>query len=414
MTDFRSTLRTLLFSSVALTFGACVPASVEEIAGSDSYVLVWLYDEDMKDEDFLAVVDVDPKSATYTKIVKTYPSGLRGVWAHHSNYTYPAHGRLFANGYYSGHTVVFDVSDPMNVSIVGQFNIQSDPFYKNPHSFAALENGNTLGAFQDSWDGKDGALIEMDGTGQMVRFASAADEHAGEVIHPYSLDVNEAMSQVITGNGDIMRGGPSNHVIQLWSLDTLERLHTVKLEHGPRGIEAQDPVEPRYINGGASAMVVTDRCGLYHLDGIYGEAPSSTLVYDFGEPTCGVPAVIGRYWLQTVTEQHTIVVLDVSDPENPIEVSRVTFLDPEGLPHWISPSPDGTRVLLSSVFGFLEGRLILMNFDPETGELTLDESFHDEGSDLIGVDFAGRTIWPHGETDGAISHGAVFWGRKTD
>ena len=78
MAHFRSTLRTLLFISVVLTFGACEPASVEVVAGSDSYVLVWLYDEDMKDEDFLAVVDVDPDSATYTKIIKTYPTGLRG------------------------------------------------------------------------------------------------------------------------------------------------------------------------------------------------------------------------------------------------------------------------------------------------------------------------------------------------
>ncbi len=78
MTHFRSTFRTLLLSLVALTFEACAPASVEEVADSDSYVLVWLYDEDMKDEDFLAVVDVDPNSTTYKKIVKTYPTGLRG------------------------------------------------------------------------------------------------------------------------------------------------------------------------------------------------------------------------------------------------------------------------------------------------------------------------------------------------
>ena len=300
--------------------------------------------------------------------------------------------------------------------VAGLSRARTQPSRRNPNviSTAALENGNTLGAFQDSRDGLDGALVEMDGTGQMVRFASAADDSADEVIHPYSLDVNEALDRIITGNGDIMRGGPSNHVVQLWSLSGLELLHTIKLENGPLGNEASDPVEPRFLNDGKSAMVVSDFCGLYLIDGIDGDNPTGSLVYQFEETWCGVPAVIGNFWLQTAEKAHAVVVLDVSAPKNPIEVSRVSFLDPEGGPHWISPSADGTRLLLSTGGGFNDGRLILMNFNPETGALSLDESFRDEGSGLIGVDFAGRTSWPHGETGGAISHGAVFWERKTD
>lgn len=410
----KSALRTILFPTTpfALALAACAPAAVEEVEVAESYVVVWLYDEDMKDEDFLAVVDTDPQSATYTKIIKTYPTGARGGYSHHTNYTYPGHGRLFANGYYSGNTVVFDISDPLNATITGRFNVLPDPHYQEPHSFAALNNGNTLAAFQDSEDWKDGALVELDGAGQMVRFASAADESAGEVIHPYSLDINRAIDRVISGNGDIMRGGPSNHVVQIWSLTGLELLHTIKLEHGPLGNEANDPVEPRFINGGNSAMVVSDNCGLYLIDGIEGDSPTGSLVYTFEEIWCGVPAVIGNFWLQTVPRTHAVVVLDVSDPVEPVEVSRVTFADPEGYPHWISPSSDGKRVLLSTGGGFNNGRLILMNFDPETGALTLDETFRDEGSDLIGVDFGSHTSWPHGETGGAISHGAVFWKRQ--
>jgi hypothetical protein len=43
----------------------------------------------------------------------------------------------------------------------------------------------------------------------------------------------------------------------------------------------------------------------------------------------------GHWWLATVPETHSLTVLDISDPEKPREVSRVTF-DPGQKPHWIA------------------------------------------------------------------------------
>lgn len=48
----------------------------------------------------------------------------------------------------------------------------------------------------------------------------------------------------------------------------------------------------------------------------------------------------------------------------------------------------------------------MLVFAPESGALTLDKAFHDEGGHA-GFDTASRA-WPHGWTGTAIVHGIVF------
>jgi hypothetical protein len=53
-----------------------------------------------------------------------------------------------------------------------------------------------------------------------------------------------------------------------------------------------------------------------------------------------------------------------------------------------------------------EDRLYLLKFDPNTGELALDESFRDiDGK--TGFSFAQKQ-WPHGWKGSALPHGTVF------
>jgi len=51
--------------------------------------------------------------------------------------------------------------------------------------------------------------------------------------------------------------------------------------------------------------------------------------------------------------------------------------------------------------------VLIVELDEETGELTVDEAFRDEGTSYPGIDFD-RLQWPHGETGAAIVHGALF------
>lgn len=99
-------------------------------------------------------------------------------------------------------------------------------------------------------------------------------------------------------------------------------------------------------------------------------------------------------------------MLDSADPERPRVVSTLAVGDDEE-PHWIAIDPTGRRLVLNSG-GYSKGnRLFLLDFDPATGSLSLDERFRDPGDGLSGIDLTRKT-WPHGFTGRAAPHGAVF------
>jgi hypothetical protein len=115
--------------------------------------------------------------------------------------------------------------------------------------------------------------------------------------------------------------------------------------------------------------------------------------------------VLGDRWIQPVPAEHALVALDVSDPRDVREVARLEF--PEGhWPHWLAPSPDGRRIVVTGYAG-TRHRVLLVEVDPETGAMRLDEGFRTRGSEGPGVSFD-RESWPHGATGPADPHGVVF------
>jgi hypothetical protein len=153
-------------------------------------------------------------------------------------------------------------------------------------------------------------------------------------------------------------------------------------------------------------LVHTFSCGLYLPRGVQSDRPSVRFVYGFPGGDCGVPLRVGHWWLQTVPETHSLTVLEISDPEHPREVSRATF-DAGQKPHWVALDPSGTRIVLNSDENGPDHRLFVVNFDPKTGSVKLDEHFRDLGSDRPGVSMDGKS-WPHGFHGNAYAHGTVF------
>jgi len=154
--------------------------------------------------------------------------------------------------------------------------------------------------------------------------------------------------------------------------------------HAPaRSVEQYYPGEPRLLDDGKSLLVHTFNCGLYLMRGVDSDNPSLRFVYGFPGSDCGVPLRIGHWWLATVPETHSLTVLDISAPEKPREVSRVTF-DARQKPHWVAADLTGTRIILNSDENGPDHRLFIVNFDPQTGSAKLDEAFRDRGSDRSG------------------------------
>jgi hypothetical protein len=376
-------------------------------AQTNSYLFVWAGDDAKRSSDFLAVLDADSKSPHYGQPVASVavpgPSGT----PHHTELQMPDDGFLLANAFQSGRTTLFDLHDPLHPSVVTSFGDLDG--YMHPHTYIRLANNDVLATFQyhgghdPQSDG--GGIVEFDERGHLIRSGSALDPAAkSELIRPYSLVALPALDRIVSTNTAMHDKDGITRTVQVWRLSDLKLLTTLVLPPGPRGSE-QYPGEPLPLGDGKTVLIHTFSCGLYVVDGAGNDHPSVRHLNTFEGTECGVPLRIGHYWVATLSSAHALATYDISDLANIREVSRLTF-DDKQKPHWISPEADNRRIILNSgEYG--EHRLFMVNFDPQTGALTLDEHFRDPGSAKPGVSMDGKS-WPHGFKGDAYAHGTVF------
>jgi hypothetical protein len=392
----------------AILIGVSANTLPAQVTGSSEFLYVWTAAADTTQPDFLAVIDVRPGPDRYGRLVTTVPVPGRKNWPHHTEHEMPSDRRLFANGFGSGQTFIFDANDPARPRLDGQFGDVAGMMH--PHSFLRLPNGNVLATFQmqhDSLGVGPGGLAELTNRGATVRHVSANRTGVDRRIRPYSAVIIPALDRVVTTTTD-MAGAAAIPSVQLWRLSDLQLLRTFDLPQGPRGDEASLTAEPRLLADGKTVLVSTFDCGLYLLSGLDGATPAGRLVSSFPrkkDTYCAIPVIVGNYYLVTVPAWHAVVSLDISNPAAPREVSRVT-LGEEDVPHWIALEPNHRRVVITG-YGTLVNRVMLANFDESTGRLTIDEKFREDGATEVGMRMDGKT-WPHGGRYAAIPHGAVF------
>lgn len=396
-------------TAIALALLACSKGSETVAPAPRDYLYVWTASADSTQPDFLAVLDVTEDSARYGRLVTTAPVPGFKNGPHHTEHEMPADRHLFANGFASGNSFIFNLSDPTHPAIAGQFGDVAG--YRHPHSFLRLPNGNVLATFQmrhEKAGMMPGGLVELTPAGQVVRSSSANAPGMDPATRVYSGAVISALDRLVTTTTDMDGDSPASAQLMIWRLSDLALLHTIRLPNGPLGDEGLFTAEPRLLADGRTVLVSTFNCGLFLLDGLDGKTPSARLVSSFprkkGE-SCAIPVIAGHYYLVTVPGLSAVVSLDVSDPAHPREVGRVAF-GADDVPHWISISPDHRRVVITG-YGAMANRVAMARFDSTTGALTLDERFRAPGDSVAGFSMTGRT-WPHGGNAKGFPHGAVF------
>jgi hypothetical protein len=396
-----------LFALASLALGAA--AQSQPAKSTDRYLFVWVGDPAKTGNDFLAVVDADPASPAYGKLVTSVGTDQKSSKAHHTEYEMPASGMLFANDHDANRTVIMDLRNPRQPRQAGAFTSLGG--YSMPHSFARLPNGNVLATFQYpdhgghmAMGGKSGGLVEIDDSGKMVRSASNADPaFADEGLLPYGLAVLPKIDRVIVTNSpmgdDFLL---TSNTYQLFRLSDLKLLGTYRLDPGPRLNGHISPEEPRIGPDGA-AYVQTLSCGVQRVTGMEGPAPKARLVHQYPGSWCGVPTIAGHYMVQSVPDIHGFIVLDIADGDSPVEVSRLV-IGSDFAPHWTAWDPKSRRLAVTPQKP--GERMYLLKLDEKSGALTIDEAFR--GADgQPGFSFA-KQSWPHGWTGEGAPHGAVF------
>jgi hypothetical protein len=388
---------------------ACGPADPGD--GPGEFLYLWTGSSDSTRPDFLAVLDVTEAPLRYGRLVTTVPvPGLRNG-PHHTEHGMPADGRLFANGFASGKTFVFDLSDPAAPRLDGELDEVGGMVH--PHSYLRLPNGNVLATFQ-MWHARagpmPGGLAEITPRAEVVRSSSLTFPGIDRGIRPYSAAIVPDLDRIVVTTTDMDADSPASRTVQVWQLSELKLLRSLQLPDGPAGNEGLYSAEPRLLEDGRTVLVSTFNCGLYLMEGLETDAPQGRLVGSFpNKPgtACAIPVIAGNYYLITVPAWNAVVSLDVSNPAAPREVSRAV-LDSADVPHWIAMSPDRRRVVVTGYAGMAH-KVVLLKFDSTTGALAVDRRFRDAGTWKTGFRMDNKT-WPHGGNAPGVPHGAVFSG----
>jgi hypothetical protein len=279
------------------------------------------------------------------------------------------------------------------------------------HSFARFQDSLVVATLQfgdSSEAGNPGGLAIFSDAGRVVRSASARDSTMpGAHIRPYGLTLLPAIDRIVTTSSP-MDTERTADVIQIWRLSDLTLLKTIPVPASPPDSVERYPFELRTMADGRTVLLNSYYCGLYVISGIDGPNPAVELVDRLRNPTrigCSVPVLTDRWWVVPIAYGHTIVSMDIQNPTKPRVVSELST-DSTFFPHWLSADPNSDRIVVTEQGDGLP-LVMMIRLDRQTGKLSWDEKFRDQGATTNGVDFA-KKGWPRGITGPAMPHAALF------
>lgn len=191
----------LLVPSAALA-EVCMSPYVKRLDRPEKYLYLFCVDADAKDNDFMAVVDVDPESKTYGKITYTLDLGSKGNETHHWGYT-DDRTRIWAGGLLSSKIWILDVAtDPAKPRIEKTLdNVPQTAGLTGPHTYYALP-GRMLLSFLGAKDGGlPAGLAEFTNDGKFIRRI----DQPKDAPYGYDLAVKPERNRMVTSSFTPMR-----------------------------------------------------------------------------------------------------------------------------------------------------------------------------------------------------------------
>jgi hypothetical protein len=298
------------------------------------------------------------------------------------------------------------------------------------HDFVRLPNGNLLLGFLRSEGpspvaaekivpGGHGGLAEYTSDGKLIRMASAAVADLKQPVRVYAMVPMLDIDRLVTTSAPMMEDFSAD-VVQVWRYSDLKLLHTIAVPPGRRADgsplpgAAKYPFGPKRMSDG-SILMNAFGCGFYRLTGIASDRPRLDNVYTIQTPepprpdasrgACSIPTLIGKYWIMPVGRAHTVVVLDVSNPAAPREVSRLDT-PADFNPHWSAKDPHSNRIVVAAELGGEQG-MYMLRFDQQAGRLSFDQDFGAALGKPGYIDLATQA-WQHGASGEAWAHAALF------
>jgi selenium-binding protein 1 len=340
----------------------------------ESVLYVWTSDADQKDPDFLSVLDVDPASASYGKVIATTPTGSPANEAHHFGYTANA-DRIFAGGLFSDRLFIYDVAtDPKHPKLVKTVpDLAASTGYSGPHTFYAVPGGVMIAMLGAKDGGAPGALVKLDNDGKFLQAFPAPNYMYDVGIKPeLNLIVTSSWAHphhVKTGNTPMDQVGDE---VVAWDWKTGKVLQVEHLD--------KSPLEVRWLHG-AAARGGFINCAfgnsVWHWE--VGQDRKLAFHRVIKLPDGSLPADMrisydNKFLFVSLFGGGAVQQYDVADPMQPKLVSTVAIPQAQ----MMKLTPDNKRLyvsnsLLSNLDGKVPYRVRLVNVSP-TG-MTLDAKF---------------------------------------
>ena len=340
----------LLLGGASLAFAeVCLSPYVKQRTGQEKYMYVWSVDADAKDNDFLAVIDVNLTSPTYGKVLTTIDVGSKGNEPHHFGFT-DDRTRIWAGTLFSNKIFIFDVaSDPARPKIVKTLDdLGKTTGMMGPHTHYALPGRMLISFLSKADGGLPGGMAEFTNDGQFIRTIP----NPASAPYAYDLAVKPDLNLMVTSSfvpyrnyskplsqWDMKDGGNS---LLVWDFKERKLLQT--LTTGPTPLEVRWSLKPKAAHGFTNAALDDSLWLFKRANGKFttkkaAELGKGCLPVDLRQ------SPDDKYLYVSCFLKNEIQVWDVSTPEK-IKLHDVVV--PGVQPNMMHVTSDGKRMYISN------------------------------------------------------------------
>jgi selenium-binding protein 1 len=135
----------------------------------EKLLYVWCLDATGKNDDLMAVVDVDPASKTYGKILRTIDLGSKNNETHHFGFT-DDRRTIFGATLFTSKLMLFDVAtDPTSPKLIKTIDFKQVTGLTSPHSLYALPGRMLITALGNADGDTPAGFAEFTNAGKYIR-----------------------------------------------------------------------------------------------------------------------------------------------------------------------------------------------------------------------------------------------------
>jgi selenium-binding protein 1 len=175
----------------------CLSPFVKRLDRPEKYLYLFCVDADARDNDFVAVIDVDPDSGTYGTIAYTLDLGSKGNETHHWGFT-DDRTRIWAGGLLSSRIWILDVaSDPARPRIEKVLEgVPATTGLSGPHTYYALPGRMLINFLSAADGGLPAGMAEFTNDGRFIR---RIDSH-GDAPYGYDVAIKPGLNRMVSSS----------------------------------------------------------------------------------------------------------------------------------------------------------------------------------------------------------------------